>query len=116
MVVAAFDNRHVGAYRVEVAGDSQGKRHVVHALEREARRVAIGVPHKQRQHLHALGAEHHVDDVTVGLAEERRALLLRDAAGHGDGTAAAGFLLEDAELAQPCVQLVFGVLPDTAPY
>ena len=48
--------------------------------------------------------------MSVGPAEEPRALLLRDASGHGHGWAPACLSSEHVDLAQAGIELVLGVL------
>ena len=73
-----------------------------------------GLLDQHRQHLQPLRAEHDVDHVAVGLLEQRVAFLLRHAAGDGDERPAPGLLAEHAQLAEPRIELLLGVLADAA--
>ena len=115
VVVTALDNRDVCLDRVGAAGDAKRKRDVIPRIDVNFGKRRSGRPLEQdRQRFQPLGPDDDVDEVTVGVLEQRLPFLLRNASGDRDERLATRLLAKDPKLTESRVQLVFGMLSDAA--
>ena len=106
-LVAAFDDRDPRPHRIAMPDDAERERHVVVRIDVDAWTSRCArIVHQRRQLLQALRAEHDVDRAIA--FEQRRAFLLRDAAGDGDDRALGLARRGLAQLAKSRVELVLG--------
>ncbi len=104
--------RHVGERLIAAVRNPQRKRHIVVCIHIELAFAGHGrLLDEDREPLQCLRPD---DDVDQGRAfEQRRAFLLRDAAGDRDDRVAAG-RLQAPQFSETRVELVFSVFADTA--
>ncbi len=115
-LVAALDDGDVGLEGVAAASDAERERDVVKRVDfnrRASAGAALGrLRHEHRQALDVLSADDDVDHTRTG--EDRRPLLLRDAARDGDDRTSAGFDSLLPDLAEAREQLLLRPLPHAA--